>query len=121
LVNTGTQALQIRPLFDTTKANKTGSTIPIKLQVLDCGGVNISSASTVLNASGLRLVGGTTSAPVVDSGNANPDSNFRYIGDAGGSYIFNLSTRGLSAGTYALRFYVGSDRSFLHSINFEVK
>jgi len=116
--------LTINSLFDTTKAHKSGSTIPVKLQVLDSDGTNRSSSSLAVTAFDLRFIGGTTSAPVVDSGNANPDYNFRYepsLGGTGGSYIFNLSTKGLAPGTYALMFYVGCDRTFLRSVNFEVK
>src|SRR5262249_14257088 len=42
--NTGSMTVQvdsvsqIRPLYDSTKAAKAGSTLPIKIQVLDCGG-----------------------------------------------------------------------------------
>ncbi|MGI8836906.1 MAG: hypothetical protein ACR2H4_09750 [Pyrinomonadaceae bacterium] len=67
---------------------------------------------------------GNTTAPVVDSGNANPDYTFRYdstLGGAGGGYIFNLSTKSLAAGQYVLSFYVGSDRSFFYTVKFEVK
>ncbi len=72
----------------------------------------------------LRLMSGNTTAPVVDSGNANPDYTFRYdstLGGAGGGYIFNLSTKSLAAGQYVLSFYVGSDRSFFYTVKFEVK
>jgi hypothetical protein len=47
--------------------------------------------------------------------------NFRYVGDGGSSYIFNLSTKGLGAGTYALRFYVGANHSLFYTVQFEVK
>jgi len=65
-------SLQVKTLFDTTKAYKSGSTIPIKLQLVDCNGTNMSSPTRMLTALDLKHVGGTTSAPVVDSGNANP-------------------------------------------------
>lgn len=67
---------------------------------------------------------GNTTAPVVDSGNANPDYTFRYdatLGGTGGGYIFNLSTKGLASGQYVLSFYVGSERSFFYTVKFEVK
>jgi hypothetical protein len=57
---------------------------------------------------------------VEDTGNANPDNDFRFdatLGSSGG-YIFNLSTRGL-AGTYTLNFTVGSDPQ-QHSVLFQV-
>lgn len=114
----------IKTLFDQTKAYKSGSTIPIKLQVLDASNGNLSSASTALVARDLRLMSQNTTAPVVDSGNANPDYSFRYdatLGGTGGGYIFNLSTKGLASGQYVLSFYVGNERSFFYTVKFEVK
>jgi DNA-binding beta-propeller fold protein YncE len=114
---------KIAPLFDRATAYKSGSTIPVKLKVLSASSnANLSSSSTVLTARSLKLLGGNTSLNVADSGNSNPDDNFRYLnGPDGGSYIFNLSTRGLQAGSYALSFYVGNDRSFFYTVKFEVK
>jgi hypothetical protein len=40
---------------------------------------------------------------------------------AGGGYIYNLSTKGLSPGQYVLSFYVGSERSFFYTVKFELK
>jgi hypothetical protein len=114
----------IKSLFDQTKAYKRGSTIPVKLQVLNASNANLSSSSTSLVTRDLRLMSGNTLAPVEDSGNANPDYTFRYdasLGGAGGGYIFNLSTKGLASGQYVLSFYVGSERSFFYTVKFEVK
>jgi hypothetical protein len=114
----------IKTLFDQTKAYKGGSTIPIKLQLLNASNTNVSSSSTSLVERDLRLMSANTTAPVLDSGNANPDYTFRYdstLGGAGGGYIFNLSTKGLASGQYVLSFYVGSDHSFFYTVKFEVK
>lgn len=114
----------INTLFDQTKAYKSGSTIPVKMQLLSASHSNLSSSGTTLIVRGLKLISGNSSAPVVDSGNANPDSTFRYdpmLGGTGGGYIFNLSTKGLVPGQYVLSFYVGSDRSFFYTVKFEVK
>lgn len=114
----------IKTLFDQTKAYKGGNTIPIKLQALNASNNNVSSSSTALFARDLRRLSSNTTAPVVDSGNANPDYTFRYdptLGGTGGGYIFNLSTKGLASGQYVLSFYVGSDRSFFYTVKFEVK
>lgn len=111
---------KIRSLFDRSRAHRAGSTVPVKVQLLNASGANISSAATQLTARGLRMIGGNTTSAVIDSGNANPDSNFRYDSSLGG-YIFNLSTRGLAAGRYVLSFYAGGDRSFFYSLEFEVR
>ena len=114
----------IKTLFDQTKAYKSGSTIPIKLKLLNGSDQNISSANTALSARNLKLINGNTLASVTDSGNANPDYTFRYdptLGGSGGAYIYNLSTKGLAPGQYVLSFYAGSDRSFFYAVKFEIK
>lgn len=115
------RGLHISTLFDQTKAYKSGSTVPIKLQLLNTSNANVSSSITVLTARSLKLIGGTTSVPVIDSGNANPDNNFRYDSTLGGRYIFNLSTKGLAPGRYSLSFYAGNNHSFFYTVKFEVK
>jgi len=52
----------------------------------------------------------TTSAPAPldDSGNANPDFDFRYDPTLPG-YIYNLSLKGISTGSYNLNFMVSGD------------
>jgi hypothetical protein len=115
---------KIKSLFDKSKAYKRGSTVPVKVQLLNESDRNISSAATPLVPRGLRMIGSNTSASVVDSGNANADGNFRYdstLGGSGGGYIFNLSTKGFAAGQYVLSFFVGTDHSFFYTVKFEVK
>lgn len=104
-------------LYDPFKIAKSGSTIPIKLQLCDSSGNNLSSSSIVLHAVSITKVSDGTSGTVEDSGNANPDGDFRYDG---GGYIFNLSTKGLAGGTYALNFTAGSDPS-VYQVQFQVK
>lgn len=62
------------------------------------------------------------SGVVQDSGNANPDNDFRFDSSLGGTggYIFNLSTVGLTTGTYKINFNVSGDPS-LYSAPFQVK
>ena len=91
-------------LYDPLKAAKSGSTIPIKLQLLS-GGVNVSSPSLVVHAVAVIKVDNSVSSEVTDSGSANPDFDFRYDAALGG-YIFNLKTTGLTTGTYHLKFTV---------------
>jgi hypothetical protein len=57
-----------------------------------------------------------------DSGNSNPNNDFRFdptLG-SGGGYIFNLKTTGLATGSYTLNFTVGTD-STLYTAPFQVK
>jgi hypothetical protein len=106
-------------LFDQTKAYKLGSTIPIKLQLCDAGSSNMSTADMVLHATGLTKKDSTASGTVEDAGNSNPDSDFRFDAALAG-YIFNLSTKGLSTGTWALSFTVTND-PVPYSIEFDVR
>jgi Tol biopolymer transport system component len=110
-------AYGINPQFDQTKANKSGSTIPIKLELVDAAGVNRSAANIVVTAIGIVQVSNNAPGVLQDPGNSNPDFNFRY---AGGQYQFNLKTTGYAAGTYRLDFQVAGD-PVMHSVQFQIK
>ncbi len=105
------------PQFDQTKSYKAGSTIPIKLHLCDAAGNNRSSASVPLTATGVVLVSTNAAGPLEDSGNANPDNQFRFDG---GTYVFNLSLKGFSQGTYALTFTAAGD-PVPHNVQFKVR
>ena len=104
-------------LYDPTMAKKSGSTYPIKIQLCDAAGQNVSAPAIIVHAVSVTMK--STSAPGVldDSGNANPDLDFRY--DSGG-YMFNLKTTGNATGTYNLNFTAGTDPN-THSVPFEIK
>ena len=110
------------PLFDQSKAAKSGSVIPIKLQLCDADGANVSSSAIGLRAQGVSLVSSLGPGTLADAGNANPDNDFHYDAALGGTggYIFNLSTQGLGRGTYRLRFTVGDDPA-VYAVEFQVK
>jgi hypothetical protein len=108
---------QVCLLYDPTKAVKSGATLPVKLQLCDGSGNNLSSSSLTLHAVSITQTSTSISGEVQDSGNANPDNDFRF---AGGRYIFNLKTTGIAAGTYNLNFTVTGD-SFVYSTPFQVK
>ncbi|HEY7314837.1 MAG TPA: Ig-like domain-containing protein [Gemmataceae bacterium] len=100
-----------RSLTDLKGPFHAGRTIPIKIQLTDAAGNNVSSSSIDVTAFRLEQVnadGTTTPATVQDSGNANPHNLFRYDASLGG-YIFNLSTKGLKAGRYNFYWTAGTD------------
>ena len=110
-------------LYDQTKAHKLGSTVPVKLQLCDADGANLSSATIAVQATGLTKQDNTASG-VEDAGGANsPDDNFRYDAALGGTggYIYNLSTTGLSSGTWALSFTVDGVANSAYTVRFDVK
>jgi hypothetical protein len=107
----------VNVLFDQSKAVKSGAVKPIKVQLWDEAGTNLSSPNLVLHAVGLQYIDGTPSAQVEDAGNANPDFDFRY---SDGVYVFNLDTDGLSSGTWHLKFIVNGGAN-VYSVAFDVK
>ena len=53
----------------------------------------------------------------------NPDYNFRYdatLGDTGG-YIYNLSTKGLTSGTWKVTFAVDGVSASTYFVQFDVR
>lgn len=107
----------VSPQYDQTKAHKSGSTIPIKLQLSDASGANLSSAGVLVAATGTIRVSTNTSGELADAGASNPDFDFRY---AGGGYIFNLKTTGYAPGTYLLLFRAGDDPTD-HAVEFRIR
>jgi len=103
--------------FDQTTANRSGSTVPIKLALCDAGNANVSAAAITLTATGVHLVSTSAPGPLADAGNANPDNLFRFVGDR---YEFNLKTTGLGTGTWALTFTATGD-PIPHDVQFQVR
>lgn len=78
-----------------------------------------------MHVTGVTLTSTATDGVVDDSGAANPDSDFRFdptLGPSGG-YIFNLSTKPLSSGTWSLAFTVSGDiyANDTYTLTFQVK
>src|SRR4029077_9498874 len=106
-------------LFDQTKAAKSGSTIPIKIRLVDANGVNVSSSAITVHAVSVARLSSQSSTALQDAGNANPDFDFRYDASLGG-YIFNLQTTGYNTGSYLLNFEAGGG-STVYSGGFQVR
>ena len=104
-------------LYDPTKAVKSGATYPIKIQLCDINGNNVSSADIVVHAVNIQQVSTLAMGDVITAGNANGDTDFRFDN---GFYILNLKTTGLTTGTYKLYFTAGDD-PVTHSVEFQVK
>jgi DNA/RNA endonuclease G (NUC1) len=107
-------------LYDQTRTHKAGSTVPIKLQLCTSTGASVSSRGITVVATGILLLVNGAAGVLEDSGNANPGNQFRFVADGGGSYVFNLSTRNLAQGTYALTFAVAGDPG-THMVQFQVR
>jgi len=112
-----TVAYNVCVLYDQTKAVKAGAVVPVRLQLCDYSGANVSNAAVILNATAVTQVSLNAPGAVMDAGNANPDNNFRFAGDA---YVFNLITTGLTTGSFELRFTATGDPT-VHAVRFQVK
>jgi hypothetical protein len=107
--------------YDADKAAQSNSTIPVKLQLCNAQGADVSAPSIVVQAVGVTQVSSTAPLQLADAGSANPDFNFRYTGPGvAGGYIFNLSTKGYATGTYLLSFTVTGDPA-PHTAQFSVR
>lgn len=106
-------------LYDPAVGKKAGSTYPIKIRLCDSAGGNLSSPGVTLHAREAKRASADQPLLVDDSGNANPDSNFRYDATLDG-YVFNLSTKGYLPGTYTLTLTAGSD-GVVHIVTFALK
>ncbi len=109
----------VRVLFDQSRAVKSGSTVPIKIELVDVNGNNVSSPVVAVHAVSVIQTSSNASVVLDDSGQANPDFDFRYDSSLGG-YIFNLKTTGYTTGSYLLYFMVGGDPTS-HSVQFQVR
>jgi hypothetical protein len=105
----------VNTLFDTSKPVHEGATLPIRFQVANAAGNNLSSADLTVTAIAIVGPNGQTYTPQA-KGNANPDNVFRNVGLG---YLYNLDTSGLAPGTYTLMVKIDDD-PVLHAISFVV-
>jgi hypothetical protein len=87
-----------------TSVFKQGSTVPAKFRVCDANGVSVGAAGVVSSFSLIAAMDGTVQNPVDPTVESNtPDTAFRWDASAQ-QWIFNISTKPLSAGlTYVYR------------------
>jgi len=108
--------------YDQEKEYKAGSTIPVRLQLCDAAGRNLSAPQIAVTATAVTNVAGTISQPPEDAGGANPGNLFRYVGGNSeqAGYLFNLSTKNLVANEYRLAFSVDGD-PIVHTVKFVLR
>ncbi len=106
-------------MLGTDEPKQAGSTVPLRLEICDYAGANVSSPAIQVVAGGLAGTM-TSTIPLRIAGNANPGMRFRYIGGRkGGAYMLELKTNGFAPGTYQLLVYIGSD-PMPHAVTFEI-
>lgn len=101
------------------KPARAGSTIPVRVKLLDASGRNISAANATLKAVSIMPTAGGSTVPVNDAGRSNPNGFFRFDPTLGG-YVFNLSTRGLKTGSYQLSIE-GPDKPFRYAVAIQIR
>lgn len=109
-------------LYDPTLGVHSGATLPVKLELCDGSGNDLSSSNLTLHAVSVTQISTSTSGQIESPGNANPDNDFRFeptLGGTGG-YIMNLKTTGLTTGTYDLNFIVTGD-PFVYAATFQIQ
>jgi hypothetical protein len=103
--------------FDQDKAKNANATIPVKIELVDFYGVNVSDGSIGVHALYVAPDSNpATQLPVLSPGNSQPDNDFRVTGS---SYQFNLKNTGRAAGKYRLYFAIDGD-PLTHFVSFSV-
>ena len=110
---------RICPIDDLRKPARSGSTVPIKIQLCDASGLNVSASSVVLHATIVTIAGASSGPAAAAAGNANTGNLFRYD-DLLKGYIFNLKTTGLATGGWQLNFEVTGD-PVGHAADFDIR
>jgi adhesin/invasin len=111
-----TNIYQAVALFDQTKPNRSGSTVPITIKLTDAQGQNAGSSGLPVTA--VSVLGPSGPVPLQSPGNSQPDNLFTFDPKTK-TYQFNLETTGYKKGTYTLYFRIGNDTT-LYSVSFRV-
>jgi hypothetical protein len=106
-------AYKVAALYSQTMANTRGTTVPIKVQLTNYSGKNLSSSSIVLTITGL--------SPSPSPGVA-PSGTFTFLSksDAGPMYQYNVKTTSYPSNTYTLSFKATGD-PVVHTVQFVIR
>ncbi len=105
----------IKKHYNTFRPVRSGAELPIRLEVTDAWGNNLSSAHLTVTAISLIGPKGQRYSPHAE-GRTNANNAFCHVH---GGYVYDLDTHGLPAGTYTLLVKVSND-PVLHVITFVV-
>ena len=104
-------AYKVQPLYSQTSPSNSGSTVPVKIQLLNAAGTNLSAAGIKVTVTGL--------SPSPAPGKA-PAGTFTFLTlDQGPGYQLNIKTTGYPKGTYTLSFTAGGDPT-VHTAKFVI-
>jgi len=105
----------IKKHSNTSRPVRSGAELPIRLEVTDASGNNLSSAHLTVTAISLLGPNGQTYTLHAED-RAKANNAFRHVH---GGYVYDLDTHDLPAGTYTLLVKVGDD-PVLHAVTFVV-
>ena len=104
-------AYKVQLLYSQTSPSTSGSTVPVKLQLLNAAGTNLSASGIKVTVTGL--------SPSPAPGKA-PSGTFTFLTlDQGPGYQLNVKTTGYPPGTYTLSFTVSGDPT-VHTAKFVI-
>jgi hypothetical protein len=105
----------VRALFDQSQPYERG-TIPVKVQLVDSRGTNLSSPSIVVTVTGLTFTSakGTFAMPMPST-----DLVVRFDPKSA-AYGYAIKSNSLPGGTYRLEFKAGTDTT-THTVTFSVR
>ena len=98
--------------YDTTKASKSASAVPIRVGLTDYAGNNVGAASVTLTARSVTDTATGTSVAPTSPGNSNPGQVFD---SSAAGYLYVLKTKGYQPGPYTLDFTAGADPNTHHA------
>jgi hypothetical protein len=82
---------------------KLGSTIPVKMRLLDCNGAAVATGNHTIQLSKCdNTPGGAAPIAATPTDAATTGNLFRLTDATSGQWQFNLSTKGLSKGTWKI-------------------
>lgn len=96
------------------KVHKLGSTVPVKFRLTHTNGEFIKNVTARLYVTDLTS-GTSTELEALSTSSAEPGNLFRYD-DLENQYIFNLSTKNMSVGTWQLRISLDDGTSYFSNI-----
>jgi hypothetical protein len=124
--NTATQTFTVTVkykvcyLYNENKPQPATGAVPIKIQLCDASGNNLSDSTIVLTAT--RVDDGAFALEPQDSGSSNSDPTFEFRwNDSLVGYIYNLNVDGIEAGDHVLHFTVSTTPGVEYSAVFKTK
>jgi hypothetical protein len=104
---------QVKALYPQSTKNNSGASVPIKVEILNYAGTDLSSASIVVTLASVAL--SPSPAP-----GAQPAGSFTFMPSTSGNfYQYNVKTTGYPKATYTVHFTIAGD-PIVHTVQFVI-